>query len=105
MKPFKTYYILPNAVDEFRQARKWYASRQVKGLSNRFAQEVKAAILQILENLRAFAIRYKNVRIAHTVTFPYAIHFFVENDTIIITAIIYDRRDPSITLKRDQETS
>ena len=100
MKPFNNFYILPVAVEEFRQARKWYASRQVKGLSNRFAKAVKNTILQILENPGAFAIRYRNVRIAHTVNFPYAIHFFAENDTIIITAIIYDRRDPSITLKR-----
>jgi hypothetical protein len=50
MKPFNTFYILPAAVEEFRQARKWYASRQVKGLSNRFAQAVKNTILQILEN-------------------------------------------------------
>jgi plasmid stabilization system protein ParE len=100
MKPFKNYYILPVAVEEFREARKWYASRKVKGLSNRFAQAVKEAIQQILKNPGAYAIRYKNVRIAHTTTFPYAIHFLAENETIIITAIIYDRRDPSITIKR-----
>lgn len=100
MKPFKNYYILPAARDEFRDARKWYASRQVKGLSNRFAQAVKATIQQILNNPGAYAIRYKNVRIAHTATFPYAIHFFAENETIIITTIIYDRRYPGITLKR-----
>ncbi len=100
MKPFKDYYILPAARDEFREARKWYASQNVKGLSNRFAMAVKDSILQILKNPGAYAIRNKNVRIAHTATFPYAIHFFVEEDTIIITAIIYDRRDPAITMKR-----
>ena len=100
MKPFKDYYILPAAIQEFREARAWYASRKVKGLSSRFAQSAKAAIKQILENPGAYAVRYKNVRIAHTEIFPYAIHFVAENDTIIITAIIYDRRDPSITIKR-----
>lgn len=100
MSPYKHYYILPAAIAEFREARKWYAARQVKGLSNRFAQAVKAAILQILKNPGAYAVRYKNVRIAHTGTFPYAIHFFAENDTIVITAIIYDRRNPELTLQR-----
>jgi hypothetical protein len=75
MKPFKEYYILPAAIDEFREARKWYASRKVKGLSNRFALAVKDAILQILKNPGAYAIPYKNVRIAHTKTFLYDIHF------------------------------
>lgn len=100
MQPFKDYYILPLAVQEFREARNWYASQQVKGLSNRFAQEVKFTIKQILKNPGAYAVRYKQVSIAHTKTFPYAIHFLAEKDTIIITAIIYDRRDPSLSIKR-----
>ena len=100
MNPFKNYYILPAAREEFRDARSWYASQKVKGLSNRFAQAVKKAIQQILKNPGAYAVRYKNVRIAHTITFPYAIHFTAENETVIFTAIIYDRRDPSITQKR-----
>ena len=61
---------------------------------------MKATIVQILNNPGACAIRYKNVRIAHTTAFPYAIHFFSENDTVIITAIIYDRRDQGAILKR-----
>ncbi len=32
--------------------------------------------------------------------FPMLFIFLAENETIIITAIIYDRRDPSITQKR-----
>jgi plasmid stabilization system protein ParE len=100
MKPFKNYYILPVAIEEFREARKWYASRKVKGLSNRFAKAVKAAIEEILKNPGVYAVRYKNVRIAHTETFPYAIHFLIEGERVIITAIIYDRRDPAITIKR-----
>ena len=100
MTPSEVYYILPVAIDEFREARKWYASRQIKGLSNRFAKAIKLTIMQILENPGTYAIRYKNIRVAHTAIFPYAIHFLVEHDSIIITAIIYDRRDPSITKKR-----
>lgn len=100
MNTIKNYYILPAAMAEFKEARRWYASRQVKGLSDRFARAVKTTILQILENAGAYSIRYKNVRIAHLVSFPYAIHFYVEKDRITITAIIYNRRDPVITLKR-----
>ena len=101
MRPSKAYYIIPAASDEFREARKWYASQKVKGLSNRFAQSVKDAILQILKNPGTYAVRYKNVRIAHTKTFPYAIHYFTEDDdTVVIIAIVYDRRNPEITMKR-----
>ena len=76
MKPFKNYYILPTTVTEFREAIKWYASKKVRGWSHRFAKTVKATIMQILDNPGAFAIRYKNIRIAAATAFPSAIHFF-----------------------------
>jgi hypothetical protein len=71
-----------------------------KRIEQSFCPCSKNAILQILKNPGAYAIRYKNIRIAHITTFPYAIHFLTEDNTIIITAIIYDRRDPAITMKR-----
>jgi hypothetical protein len=48
----------------------------------------------------AFAVRYENTRIAHTEKFPYAIHFFIEDDNVIISAIIFNRRNPQITIER-----
>lgn len=100
MKPFKSSHILPAARDEFKEARTWYASQKVKGLSNRFSKAVKIAISQLLKNPGAYTVRYKNVRIVHVEKFPYAIHFFIKDDSVIITAIIYDRRDPYINMKR-----
>jgi plasmid stabilization system protein ParE len=100
MKVFKKYKILQLAVQDFSEAKKWYANLKVNGLSNRFSAEVKSAIKNILSNPYANAIRYREVRITHTKKFPYAIHYFIEEDTIVIIAIIYDRRDPSLTLKR-----
>lgn len=94
------YYILPPARDEFRLAREWYQKQNVKGLSNRFALSVKDAIARIQTNPFAFAIRYKNVRIAHTNTFPYAIHFYLHNNTIIVTSIIFQGRNPLIAKNR-----
>lgn len=77
MKRFK-YYILPIATEEFREARKWYASKNIKGLSNRFAKAVKVSIEKICIRPTAFSIRYKNTRIAFTEKFPYAIHFLLK---------------------------
>lgn len=101
MKPIEKYEVLPSALQEFIEARKWYAGLKIKGLSNRFAQEVKIAIGHILENPGAYAVRYKTVRIAHTKKFPYAIHFFINDEIVVITAIIYERRDPELTFNRD----
>jgi hypothetical protein len=94
------YYILPPARQEFRLAREWYQQQNVKGLSNRFAQSVKDTLIRIRANPFAFAIRYKNVRIAHTETFPYALHFYLSADTLIITAVIFQGRNPLIAKSR-----
>ncbi len=94
------YYIIPPAREEFQLSRQWYKQLKVKGLSNRFAQCVKDTIVRIRSNPYAFAIRYKNVRIAHTDTFPYALHFYVDNDTIIVTSIIFQGRNPLIAKNR-----
>ncbi len=94
------YQITPAARDEFRMAREWYQQQHVKGLSDRFAQAVKDCIIKIRENPLAYAVRYKNVRIAHPEKFPYSIHFYPENNTLIITSIIYQGRNPLIARRR-----
>ncbi|MES2702356.1 MAG: plasmid stabilization system [Bacteroidota bacterium] len=91
---------MPPAREEFRMAREWYRQQLVKGLSDRFAKSVKDTVARIQFNPYAFAVRYKNVRIAHTNIFPYALHFYLDNDTIIITSIIFQGRNPLIARSR-----
>jgi hypothetical protein len=94
------YYIIPPARDEFRLARDWYQQLQVAGLGNRFAKSIKDTIGRIQTNPYAFAIRYKDVRIAHAENFPYALHFYLHDDVVVITAIIFQGRDPLIAKNR-----
>ena len=94
------YYIIPTAREEFRLARDWYSQQQAPSLSNKFAQSIKDCIVAIRQNPFVYAVRYKNVRIAHTTKFPYAVHFYLDEDLIIITAIIYQGRNPIIAQGR-----
>ena len=94
------YFIIPPAREEFRLARQWYQQLKVKGLGNRFALSVKDAIERIQSNPHAFAVRYENIRIAHTESFPYALHFYIDSNRIIITAIIFQGRNPIIAQNR-----
>ncbi len=83
------------AKEDFRRANSFYKETLVKGLSKRFAQEIKFTITnKIARYPTAFAIRYRNVRIDHTHKFPFAIHFLVDelNKIIYIIAIIHSRR-------------
>ena len=94
------YYILPVARAEFQLARERYRETNVRGLSVRFAQSVKDCIRRIQDHPFAFAIRYKDVRMAHTAQFPYALHFYLEGNMVIITAILYQGRNPNIAQSR-----
>ncbi len=94
------YYIIPQAAVEFRLAREWYQAQQVNGLSRRFSLSVKDCINRIRQNPFAFSFRYKDVRVAHTDTFPYSIHFYLNGDTIIVTSIIFQGRNPLISRNR-----
>ena len=88
------------AVRDFQEAKLWYEETKVNGLVQQFANAVKSTITNLQKYPTAYATRYKNVRIAHTEKFPYAIHFFIDNDLIVIIAIIYNGRDPKITFDR-----
>ena len=88
------------AAQDFKEAKLWYKRTKVNGLSQRFTNAVKITIINLQKHPAAYAVRYKNVRIAHTDKFPYAIHFFIEGNLIVITAIIYAGRNPKIAVDR-----
>jgi hypothetical protein len=56
----------------------------------------------ILKMPSAYAVRYRNVRIAHTKIFPYNIHFFIDETRkqVIITGIVHNKKKDALFLKR-----
>lgn len=79
---------------EVKEAKNWY-KKQRPGLEKIFATSLKTAIVRIQNNPDAFAVRYRNVRIAHPYRFPYSIHFYIDKQgsQIVITNIIHEYRD------------
>jgi hypothetical protein len=57
-------------------AKVWYKD-QKEGLEIEFANAAKKTIERIVDVPDIFAIRYRNIRIAHTRRFPYNIHFIL----------------------------
>ena len=82
-------------------AKQWYAEQQ-KSLEVRFVAAVKEALSNILKMPTAYAVRYKNVRIAHTKTFPYNVHFYIDEakEQIVIIGIVHNKRNDAIFLDR-----
>lgn len=82
----------PETKKGFKEAKNWYGRISVK-LMNRFSDAVSKSFDEIKINPTAYSIRYINIRIAHPESFPYNIHFYIDADTIVIVAILHNKRN------------
>ncbi|MDR0692252.1 MAG: type II toxin-antitoxin system RelE/ParE family toxin [Prevotellaceae bacterium] len=96
-----TAFYLDVVREDILDARQWYAEQQ-KDLDAYFVSAIKEAVANIIKMPSAYAVRYKNVRIAHTKIFPYNIHFFIDEtkEQIVITGIIHNKRKDALFLER-----
>lgn len=69
-------FILPEAKKDISEAVFWYNSKQ-KGLSKRFAEEVRSKVWIICENPKTFAVRYDDTRCIILEVFPFMIHYTI----------------------------
>jgi plasmid stabilization system protein ParE len=72
----------------------WYESEQ-PGLGLEFLDEVRAAYTRILDGPFKYQVLRSGIRRAITRRFPYAVYFSVENDLIVVIAVIDTARDPA----------
>ena len=96
-----TLFYLDAVRDDILNAKQWCAEQQ-KGLDEKFVSAIKDAVANIIKMPAAYAVRYKNVRIAHTKVFPYNIHFFIdeEKEQIILTGVVHQKREDALFIDR-----
>jgi len=94
-------FYLDEVENDIAEARRWYAEQQT-GLDARFATAVKETVINIVRMPSSYAVRYKNVRIAHTKVFPYNIHFYIDEEKaqVVIIGIIHNKRNNALFLDR-----
>lgn len=87
--------ILPLAKIDIHESALWY-NRQQDGLGKKFTQKIRRKILGIKSNPFAYSVRYENVHTAAVDTFPFMIHFVVDEErkTIIVSAILHTSLNP-----------
>jgi mRNA-degrading endonuclease RelE of RelBE toxin-antitoxin system len=97
---YKVLY-LDEVENDIAVAKQWYAEQQ-KDLDMRFTAAVKETLSNILRMPSAYAMRYKNIRIAHTKTFPYNVHFYIDETKtqVVITGIVHNKRNDALFLDR-----
>lgn len=86
--------ILPQAVSDIAEAKAYYES-QSAGLGIRFSDEVKKSI-DTLMITPYFQLRYENVRCLPLRSFPFMIHYTIDEQEqeIFIHAVLHTSRNP-----------
>jgi len=92
--------IEPEAIEDIQKGIDWYNEQQI-GLGKKFYTDVKSTLKKLTSN-PFFQIRYDNVRCLPLKTFPFMIHFTIneKENLVMIHAIFNTSRDPSIWTKR-----
>ena len=75
------------------EAREWYAKHS-PALEERFAGAVAQTIENILEHPRAYQVVEPDVRRVRVNVFPYLVYYTVEDDAVVVLAVIHGKRHP-----------
>ena len=97
---YKVLY-LDEVENDIAVAKRWYAEQQ-KDLDLRFAEAVRQTLLNIVKMPSAYAVRYRNIRIAYTKVFPYNVHFYIDEmkAQVVIIGIVHNKRETALFLER-----
>jgi plasmid stabilization system protein ParE len=72
----------------------WYELEEPE-LGFEFLEELRAAYLRILDSPLAYQELRSSMRRALTRRFPYAVYFSIEDNIIIVVAVLHTARDPA----------
>lgn len=82
------------AKNDLRHAARWYEG-QSAGLGRELVAEVEAALNRIVENPLQYQTIYRDVRRAIPHKFPYGVFYRIEQNDIVVLAIVHLHRDPT----------
>lgn len=89
----------PEALAEYGDAARYYSECQ-PGLEIRFINAIEHVIQQILDAPQAWRILEEDVRWHLTRVFPYAVLYTIEEDYVLIIAVMHCHREPGYWQKR-----
>jgi plasmid stabilization system protein ParE len=87
------YEFHPDALEEYNEATRWYAGREV-ALAFRFIDAVEEAVARVVEAPTRWRVIEEDVHRCLTRVFPYAVLYTIEADLILIVAVMHCGREP-----------
>ena len=96
-----SYHLLikPAAQHDIEEAAQWY-NAQRPGLGLDFLAALSEALQIIQSNPYLFAARHGPIRQCPVKGFPYVIYYLVESATVVVIAVLHQRRDPQMAKDR-----
>ena len=91
--------IRPEAEDDLIDEYNWY-EEQSKGLGFDFLRCIDASLNSIKHYPKMYRKIYKNIHRAFIRRFPYGIFYLIDEDKIVVLAILHAKRDPKLWKKR-----
>jgi hypothetical protein len=82
---------------DYKKSLLWYKDINPK-LAIRFNESFKESLTIIKKNPLLFQTRYDKIRIKLLTTFPYAIHYSVYDNNIVIKSIYHTSRDGKLNI-------
>jgi len=87
--------VFPEALTDIQKATDWY-NEQSYGVGTRFQKQVIKQIDKLSTTAEGYKIRYSEVRCMVIKKFPFMVHFLIEDETVVIFAILHTSRNPKI---------
>jgi toxin ParE1/3/4 len=93
-------FVRPEAVADLQEAFEWYEKR-APGLGAQLVGELDRALASIAANPLAFSKIHRAMRRTLLRRFPYGVFYLVEDDRIVVLAILHTARHPRLAHRRD----
>ena len=93
------YKFHPDALEEYREAAIWYANREQE-VAHQFIASIEDAIHRVVETPNGWRIIEEDVRRCLAHLFPYAILYTIEDNFILIVAVMHFSREPGYWRER-----
>jgi plasmid stabilization system protein ParE len=91
--------VSPEAEDDLKKTFFWYEDKR-PGLGYDFLLQIDAGINYLNRNPKIYPTEFKGTRKHIIKRFPYKIIYLIEEEKIIIIAVIHGRRRPGLIKKR-----
>ena len=87
-------FLTTEAKLDIKEASYWYEEKE-KGLGRRFTTVIREEIAFISKNPESIALRYKEIHTCVVSVFPYMIHYYIDNNRLVIVGILHTSLSPN----------